>query len=110
MVDIYCYLEREYYKVLKFYVNSFSQFEISAASFTRHPPISAASQGFEIKYDKGLSLEKKENVAYVISNAKFEEKEEQKFLEFSQSNISGFHCVKSVRIRSFLVRIFPHSD
>ena len=30
-IVIYCYLERENYKVLKFYMNNFSYFEINAS-------------------------------------------------------------------------------
>ena len=29
---------------------------------------------------------------------------------FNTSKSKEFHCVKSVPIRSYLVRIFPHSD
>ena len=33
MTVIYCYFERENYKVLKFHMNNFSLFEISASLF-----------------------------------------------------------------------------
>ena len=42
MLVIYFYLGREYYKVLKFQVNGFSNFEISDPSFKCDTPIDAA--------------------------------------------------------------------
>ena len=42
MVVMYCYLERENYKVLNFHMNA-------PLLFPLHPPISPPTQSFEIK-------------------------------------------------------------
>ena len=50
MAVIYCYLEREIYKLLKFHTNNFFYFEISAPpSFKRNLPISTISESFKTK-------------------------------------------------------------
>ena len=50
MTVIYCYLEIEKYKALKFHKNNLSYSEISASlSFKRHPSISAAFHSFQNK-------------------------------------------------------------
>ena len=42
MLVSYFYLEREYYKVLKFHVSNSSNFEIRDPSFKCHRPMGAA--------------------------------------------------------------------
>ena len=50
MVVIYCYLERENCKILKFHENNSSAFENNPSySFKRRPPISVALKNFKIK-------------------------------------------------------------
>ena len=48
MVVIYCYLEKENYKVFKFPMNTFCYFEIGDSLLSHHP-ISTTPQSFKIK-------------------------------------------------------------
>ena len=59
MLVIYFYLEREYYKVLKFHVNNSSSSEISDLSFKHHPLLGAAPQCFKIKSTPGMLIREK---------------------------------------------------